>query len=66
MKCHSDGREMQVEAGEWMQKIANEIDPNTAYEAYDIDTEYYLENIYKQIEQINKVKLSSFTQLSLF
>ena len=66
MKCHSDGREMQVEAGEWMQKIANEIDPNVAYEAYDIDTEYYLENIYKQIEQINKIKLSSFTQLSLF
>jgi len=55
-----------VEAGEWMQKIANEIDPNVAYEAYDIDTEYYLENIYKQIEQINKIKLSSFTQLSLF
>ena len=66
MKCHPDGREMQVEAGEWMQKIANEIDPNIPYEAYDIDTEYYLENIYKQIEQINKVKLSSFTQLSLF
>ena len=66
MKCHPDGREMQVEAGEWMQKIANEIDPNMSYEAYDIDTEYYLENIYKQIEQINKVKLSSFTQLSLF
>jgi hypothetical protein len=66
LKRHPDGREMQVEAGQWMQKTANEIDPNIPYEAYDIDTEYYLENIYKQIEQINKVSHASFTQLSLF
>jgi hypothetical protein len=66
LKRHPDGREMQVEAGQWMQKTANEIDPNIPYEAYDVDTEYYLENIYKQIEQINKVSHASFTQLSLF
>jgi hypothetical protein len=66
LKRHPDGREMQVEAGQWMQKTVNEIDPNIPYEAYDIDTEYYLENIYKQIEQINKVSHASFTQLSLF
>lgn len=66
LKRHPDGREMQVEAGQWMQKTVNEIDPSIPYEAYDIDTEYYLENIYKQIEQINKVSHASFTQLSLF
>ena len=66
LKRHPDGREMQVEAGQWMQKTVNEIDPTIPYEAYDIDTEYYLENIYKQIEQINKVSHASFTQLSLF
>ena len=66
LKRHPDGREMQVEAGQWMQKTVNEIDPNVSYEAYDVDTEYYLENIYKQIEQINKVSHASFTQLSLF
>ncbi len=66
LKRHPDGREMQVEAGQWMQKTVNEIDPNVSYEVYDVDTEYYLENIYKQIEQINKVSHASFTQLSLF
>lgn len=66
LKRHPDGREMQVEAGQWMQKTVNKIDPSIPYEAYDIDTEYYLENIYKQIEQINKVNHASFTQLSLF
>ena len=66
IKCHPDGREMQVEAGQWMQKVVNEIDPSLPFENYDIDMDYYLENIYKQIEQINKVKHCSFTQLSLF
>jgi hypothetical protein len=49
-----------------MQKVVNEIDPSLPFENYDIDMDYYLENIYKQIEQINKVKHCSFTQLSLF
>ena len=66
IKCHPDGREMQVEAGQWMQKVVNEIDPSLPFENYDIDMDYYLENIYKQIEQINKIKHCSFTQLSLF
>ena len=66
VKCHPDGREMQVEAGQWMQKVVNKIDPSIPYDHYDIDTDYYLENIEKQIEQINKFKVSSSTQLTLF
>jgi hypothetical protein len=66
VKCHPDGREMQVEAGQWMQKVVNKIDPSIPYDHYDIDIDYYLENIEKQIEQINKFKVSSSTQLTLF
>jgi hypothetical protein len=27
MKCHPDGREIQVEAGKWTQTICNDITP---------------------------------------
>jgi hypothetical protein len=67
MKCHPDGREAQVEAGPWMQTVVNDLrDINKPLSEYGINKQYYLENIYKQIEQINKVKRRSFTQLSLF
>lgn len=66
MKCHNDGRESQAEAGEWMQIVANEINETKPFDEYNINMDYYLENIYKQIEQIKKVRLTEFTQLSLF
>jgi hypothetical protein len=66
MKCHKDGRESQAEAGEWMQVVVNEINETKPFEEYNINMDYYLENIYKQIEQIKKVRLTEFTQLSLF
>jgi len=66
VKCHKDGREIQVESGQWLQTVVNKLDPNTPFEAYNINRQYYLEEIYKQIEQIEKVKHKSFTQLSLF
>jgi hypothetical protein len=66
MKCHPDGRQIQVEAGEWKQVTINQLDPNISFESCNIDTKYYLENIHKQIEQIDKVNASSFTQLALF
>lgn len=65
VKCHSDGREIQVEAGQWMQRIVNKIDINTKFEDYDIDFKYYLENIYKEINQIEKQRQGEYTQLSL-
>lgn len=66
VKCNKDSREMQVEAGQWMQEEINKLDPSIPFESYDVDKDYYLENINKQIEQINKIKFSSFQQLSLF
>jgi len=66
VKCNPDGREIQVESGEWLQTTINHIDPTKPLNSYDIDKKYYLQEIYKQIEQINKVKPKSFSQLSLF
>jgi len=66
VKCNKDGREIQVEAGQWLQTVINKIDPEIPFNTYDINTQYYLEEIYKQITQIEKEKPRSFTQLSLF
>lgn len=66
VKCHQDGREIQVESGEWLQTTVNKLDPSKAYNTYDINKKYYLEEIYKQIEGIQTVTQKSMIQLSLF
>jgi len=66
VKRHQDGREIQVESGEWLQTTVNKIDTSKAYNKYDIDKKYYLEEIYKQIEGIDAVTFNKSTQLSLF
>jgi hypothetical protein len=66
VKCHNDGREIQVEAGQWLQTTINYIDNNKPFSEYDIDTEYYLQYIYDEINEIEKVKSRAFTQLTLF
>ena len=66
VKCHQDGREIQVESGEWLQTTVNKLDPSKAYDTYDINKKYYLEEIYKEIEGIQAVVFNKPTQLSLF
>lgn len=66
VKCHQDGREIQVESGEWLQTTVNKLDPSKGYDTYDINKKYYLEEIYKQIEGIQTVSHKTMTQLSLF
>ena len=66
VKCHQDGREIQVESGEWLQTTVNKIDTSKEYNTYDINKKYYLEEIYKEIEGIQKVSIKLATQLSLF
>lgn len=66
IKCHPDGREIQVESGQWRQTTINEIDPAAPFSSYDINKAYYLEEVYKQIEQIEKERPKAFSQLSLF
>jgi hypothetical protein len=66
VKCHQDGREIQVESGEWLQTTVNKLDASKAFDKYDINKKYYLEEIYKEIEGIQKVSLKLAKQLSLF
>ena len=66
VKCHQDGRQIQVESGEWLQTTVNKLDPSKPYDKYDINLKYYLEEIYKEIEGIQAVSFNKATQLSLF
>jgi hypothetical protein len=66
VKCHNDGREIQVESGEWLQTTINKIDVSKPFDKYDINKKYYLEEIYKEIEGIQAVTFNKATQLSLF
>jgi len=66
VKCHPDGREIQVESGSWLQTVVNRLDPTVHIENYDINYSYYLEEINKQIEGIEIYKPKAFTQLLLF
>ena len=66
VKCHPDGREIQVESGSWLQTVVNHIDPAVPIEKYDINYSYYLDEINKQIEGIEIYKPKAFTQLLLF
>ena len=66
VKCHQDGREIQVESGEWLQTTINKIDTNKLFESYNINKKYYLEEIYKQIDNIQEVSFNKSVQLSLF
>lgn len=52
IKTHkSDGREIQAEAGPWMQTIFNKSQKKN-WEEYDINESYYLQAIYKEISSI--------------
>jgi len=47
----NDGREIQLEAGKWMQVVFNKY-KKLNWEDYDIDESYYLNYIYKEIANI--------------
>lgn len=66
MKVNKDGREIQIEAGEWKQTIANKIDIGKPFEQYDINKKYYLQSIYKEINNIENIVNRETTQLELF
>ena len=60
-KRHSDGREIQIEAGKWIQKVFNKF-ADLPFDQYGIDKRYYLEKIHEEIKNIEKTT----AQLSLF
>jgi len=60
-KKHSDGREIQIESGLWVQRVFNKF-ADLPFEKYDINKKYYLEQINQEIHNIER----STAQLSLF
>ena len=58
----ADGREIQVESGKWMLTVFNEYQEKT-WEEYGVDESYYLQMIYREIENIAGSRLK---QLTLF
>jgi hypothetical protein len=67
VKCNSDGREIQVEAGQWMQSTVNNLSADKKeFKEYDINLAYYIESIYKEITQIQKARPMGYSQLLLF
>ena len=66
VKCHPDGREIQVESGQWLQTVVNQLDPAVPIEKYDINYSYYLEEINKQIDGIERERPQTYSQLLLF
>tara|TARA_R110002074_G_scaffold305818_4_gene476922 strand:- start:1983 stop:3971 length:1989 start_codon:yes stop_codon:yes gene_type:complete len=59
---NSDGREIQPQSGKWLITIFNEY-KNKKWEDYNINNDYYLNAIYKEIENVAGPKLK---QLKLF
>ena len=47
----TDKREIQLEAGQWMQEVFNKVE-NKSWEEYYIDESYYLKSIYKEIASV--------------
>jgi len=66
VKAHPDGREIQVESGQWLQTVVNKVNTPVPITDYDINYKYYLEEIWKQIDQIQTIKHNESVQLSLF
>jgi lipopolysaccharide assembly outer membrane protein LptD (OstA) len=60
-KNNSDGREIQVEAGRWMQTTMIDY-VDKPFEEYDINYDYYLDKVTKEIEGLEP----KTTQLRLF
>ena len=58
----NDGREIQLEAGKWIQTVFNKIE-NKQWSDYNINEKYYLQAIEKEI---NNILNTNFNQLSLF
>ena len=60
----TDGREIQIESGKWLQTVVNKMEDKIWDE--NIDEDYYLQAIYKEINNIDKRVTRKFTQLELF
>jgi len=51
IKCHSDGRELQLVSGHHLQTIFNRFQ-ELPWEQYDVDEKFYLDRIYDEIAKV--------------
>jgi len=58
-----DNREIQLEAGKWLQTVFNKMEVQPKWETYNIDKTYYLMAIETEINNILTVNAN---QLKLF
>ena len=58
-----DGREIQLEAGMWMQTLFNDLKIEPKWDNYNVNMKYYLSAIESEIDKILSV---SANQLQLF
>lgn len=66
MKCNSDGREGQQDAGPWVCTVYNKH-VDKPFEDYDINYDYYVKRVYEIITNIQpEIVSEQYTQLSIF
>jgi len=63
LKNHNDGREIQVEAGRWLQTVYNKHE-EIPWDEYNIDYQFYIQKVNKELENILHTMEDS--QLKLF
>jgi len=64
VKIHGkDGRQIQLEAGHWMQTVYNDMKINPKWEDYFININYYMKAIESEIDNILKIDVN---QMKLF
>lgn len=61
-----DGREIQIDSGHWTHCIYNRAISEQSFDELNVNEDYYLEQIYKEINQIDKQVTRKYTQLELF
>jgi hypothetical protein len=68
IKCHPDGRQIQLESGPMLQSIFNKVEMKP-WDEYEINEKYYLDKIYDEIKKIESkaevIPSNAFQQLKL-
>ena len=69
IKCHPDGREIQLKSGHYLTTLFNQYEKKE-WDEYGVNHKYYLDKIYDEIEKIESnsstLPQNNSTQLSLF
>ena len=69
IKCHPDGRQIQLESGPILQTIFNKAEEKANWEDYGLDEKYYLDKIYDEIKKIEStsevIPQNKYQQLKL-